>query len=136
MSYCFDTDVISAVMRASPPLHLIRRLARIPPEQQMTTAVTLGELLYGAARKNSESLERRVRDLVVGALTIVPFDELAAERYGQLRAHLEREGKRLDEPDLRIASIALSRGLTLVTGNVRHFARVPDLRVENWLEKP
>jgi predicted nucleic acid-binding protein len=35
--------------------------------------------------------------------------------------------------DLRIASIALSRGLVVVTGNVRHFSRVPDLRVENWL---
>jgi tRNA(fMet)-specific endonuclease VapC len=39
----------------------------------------------------------------------------------------------LDEPDLRIASIALSRGLVVVTGNVRHFSRVPDLKVENWL---
>jgi tRNA(fMet)-specific endonuclease VapC len=45
----------------------------------------------------------------------------------------EREGQRLDEPDLRIASIAVSRGLTVVTGNVRHFSRVPGLAVENWL---
>jgi tRNA(fMet)-specific endonuclease VapC len=134
MSYCFDTDVISAVMRATPPLHLVRRLARLPADQQTTTAVTLGELLYGASRKGSAELERRVRDLVVGALTVIPFDELAAEHYGPLRAQREREGRRLDEPDLRIASIALSRGLTLVTGNVRHFARVPGLRVENWLE--
>jgi tRNA(fMet)-specific endonuclease VapC len=51
-----------------------------------------------------------------------------------IRARLESEGRRLDEPDLRIASIALSRRLTLVTGNVRHFARVADLLVENWLE--
>ncbi len=40
-------------------------------------------------------------------------------------------------PTCSIASIALSRGLTVVTGNVRHFARVPDLAVENWLvEEP
>lgn len=136
MSFCFDTDVISAVMRASPPLHLVRRLALLPAEQQTTTSVTLGELLYGAARKKSENLERRVRDLVHGALSVLPFDALAAEHYGPLRARLEREGRRLDEPDLRIASIVLSRGLTLVTGNVRHFARVPNLRVENWLELP
>lgn len=53
--------------------------------------------------------------------------------YGPLRAQLEASGERLDEPDLRIASIALSRELTLVTGNVRHFARVPGLDVEDWL---
>jgi tRNA(fMet)-specific endonuclease VapC len=64
---------------------------------------------------------------------VLPFDERAAEVYGPLRARLEAEGRRLDEPDMRIASIALSRELTFVTGNVRHFDRVPDLTVENWL---
>jgi tRNA(fMet)-specific endonuclease VapC len=131
--YCFDTDVLSAVVRRDPPLGLIRRLARTPPEQQFTTAVTLGELLCGAARRGSATLTRKVRELVIGALLVVPFDERAAEVYGPLRARLESEGRHLDEADLRIASIALSRGLVVVTANVRHFGSVPDLEVENWL---
>jgi tRNA(fMet)-specific endonuclease VapC len=131
--YCFDTDILSAVIRRDPPLALIRRLAQTPPEQQFTTAVTLGELLYGAGRRGSATLIRKVRELVIGALLVLPFDERAAEVYGPLRAGLEAEGRRLDEPDLRIASIALSRGLVVVTTNVRHFGRVPDLKVENWL---
>jgi tRNA(fMet)-specific endonuclease VapC len=131
--YCFDTDVLSAVIRRDPPLALIRRLAQTPPEQQFTTAVTLGELLYGAAKRGSATLTRKVRDLVTGALLVVPFDERAAEVYGPLRAQLESAGRRLDEPDLRIASIARSRELILVTGNIRHFNRVPELEVENWL---
>jgi predicted nucleic acid-binding protein len=131
--YCFDTDVLSATMRRDPSLPLIRRLAQIPPSEQFTTAITMGELLYGASRRDSERLIRQVRELIRGALTVLPFDESAAEVYGSLRARLEAEGRRLDEPDMRIASIALARDLTLVTGNVRHFARVPDLSVENWL---
>jgi tRNA(fMet)-specific endonuclease VapC len=131
--YCFDTDTLSAVIRRDPPLHLIRRLAQVPPADQATTTITLGELLYGAARRGSERLTRQVREVVSTATSILPFDGEAAEVYGPLRARLEREGRRLDEPDLRIASIALSRGLTVVTSNVRHFARVPDLAVENWL---
>jgi tRNA(fMet)-specific endonuclease VapC len=131
--YCFDTDILSAVIRRDPPLALIRRLAQTPPEQQFTTAVTLGELLYGTARRGSAALTRKVRELVIGALLVLPFDERAAEVYGPLRAGLEAAGRRLDEPDLRIASIALSRGLVVVTANVRHFGRVPDLKVENWL---
>lgn len=131
--YCFDTDTVSAVIRRDPPLSLIRRLARTPREEQFTTAVTLGELLYGAARRGSATLTHKVRELVIGALPVLPFDELAAEVYGSLRARLEADGRRLDEPDLRIASIALSRGLVVVTGNVRHFGRVPGLKVENWL---
>lgn len=111
----------------------MRRLARIPPEQQFTTAITLGELLYGAARGGNKALVHRVRQLLSDAVSILPFDEEAAEVYGTLRAELEASGKRLDEPDLRIASIALSKNLTLVTGNVSHFSRVGGLRIEDWL---
>ena len=131
--YCFDTDTLSAVLRRDPPLALIRRLAQVAPPLQFTTTITLGELLYGAARRGSPKLTRRVREVIALATTALPFDERAAEVYGPLRDELEREGRRLDEPDLRIASIALSRDLTVVTGNVRHFGRVPNLAVENWL---
>lgn len=115
-------------------MQLVRRLARTPVEEQCTTAITLGEILYGAARVGRPGLVEQLRALVTGAQTVIPFDERAAEAYGPLRADLERNGQRLDDPDLRIAAIALSRDLTLVTGNVRHFERVPGLRIENWLE--
>lgn len=131
--YCFDTDTLSAVLKRDPPLGLIRRLAQVAPALQFTTTITLGELLYGAAKRGSPKLTTRVREVIALATTVLPFDERAAEVYGPLRAELEREGRRLDEPDLRIASIALSRDLTVVTGNVRHFGRVPNLAVENWL---
>jgi tRNA(fMet)-specific endonuclease VapC len=131
--YCFDTDVLSAVLKRDPPMHLIRRLSHVPATEQFTTSITLGELLYGTARRGSSELEVRVRELITGAAAILPFDSPAAETYGPLRARLEREGQRLDEPDLRIASIVLSRDMTLVTGNVRHFGRVPGLLLENWL---
>jgi tRNA(fMet)-specific endonuclease VapC len=133
VTYCFDTDVLSAVMRRDPPLHLVRRLARLAPADQMTTAITVGELVYGAVRRGSPALSHRVRELIESAVTVLPFDRRAAESYGRLRADLERRGRRLDEPDLRIASIALARRLTLVTGNVRHFSRVSGLVVEDWL---
>ena len=66
-------------------------------------------------------------------LPILPFDAGAARRYGEIRAQLERQGTMLGDADLCIASIALARDLTIVTGNVRHFQRVPGLSVENWL---
>jgi tRNA(fMet)-specific endonuclease VapC len=131
--YCFDTDVLSATMRREPDLALVRRLAELSPSAQFTTAITLGELLYGAERRGSPRLRGMVGDLVAGALTVLPFDRAAAEAYGRLRARLESAGEPLDEPDLRIASIALARDLILVTANRRHFDRVPGLTIENWL---
>lgn len=132
--YCFDTDVLSAVLRPAPPLGLIRRLARTPPSEQFTTAITLGELLYGAARIGSQRLLARIAAVVVSAHPVLPFDAAAARVFADLKTSLEQAGSPLAEPDLRIAAIALTHDLTLVTGNVRHFERVPELRVENWLE--
>ena len=108
-------------------MHLVRRLARTPASDQCTTSVTVAELAYGAARNGREDLIPRLRELVVAAQSVIPFDDDAAEVYGALRAQLEQTGTRLDEPSLRIASIAVARDLTLVTGNVRLYDRVPGL---------
>jgi len=132
--YCFDTDVVSALGGHRPPLHLVRRLSLVPVEEQFITAVTLAELLYGAERVEKPHLVERARSHVPAAQHVLPFDEAAAKIYGPLRARLEREGRRLADADLMIAATVLSRDLTLVTGNVRHFGRVPGLHVENWLE--
>ena len=67
-------------------------------------------------------------------MLVFPFDENAAEEYGRLRAYLEAQGTPIGHPDTQIAAIALANDLTVVTGNVRHFQRVPGLAVENWLE--
>jgi tRNA(fMet)-specific endonuclease VapC len=134
IGYCFDTDVISATIKPTPPLHLIRRLAVIPPAEQFTTSITVAELIYGARRVGREALTARVEEVVRGAQMVLPFDAVAARRFGELKSELERRGEPLAEPDLRIAAIALSRELVLVTRNVRHFRRVPGLVVENWID--
>jgi tRNA(fMet)-specific endonuclease VapC len=132
-AYCFDTDVLSATLWRRPPIELVRALAQVAPEHQSTTSITVGELLYGARKRGSLRLTHQIREVVLAALTVLPFDETAARAYAEVRTDLEQAGQRLDEPALRIAAIALSRDLTLVTGNVRHFERVKGLRVENWI---
>ena len=133
--YCFNTGILSATIRPAPPLHLIRRLATVPPQEQFTTSITVGELIYGAQRAGREDLSAQVEQVVRSAQTVLPFDTLAACTFGALKATLERQGTPLAEPDLRIASIVLARGLILVTRNTRHFQRVPDLTVENWIDE-
>ena len=132
--FLFDTDTLSQVLKRVPSSTLLARLSTVPPEQQFTSAITVGEMVYGAYRSPSpEPLLRQLEERLWPNVRVLPFDRPAAETYGRLRAELERAGTPLSEPDLRIASIALTHDLTVVTGNVRHFARVPGLRVENWL---
>lgn len=131
--YCFDTDALSAFAWPRPPAGLLRRAAALEVEEQSTTAITIGEIAYGLARRGDTRIAERMQEVVASVWAIHPFDDEAAEVYGPLRARLESEGRRLPEPDLRIASIVVARDLTLVTGNARHFARIPELRLENWL---
>ncbi len=135
MTYLLDTDTLSELMRRSPSPTLLRRLAAVPPDQQATSAITLGELLYGAYRVEAQSqgLLERMEQTVTANLPVLPFDADAATEYGALRALLEARGTPIGNADMQIASIALARALTVVTGNVRHFERVPSLPVENWL---
>ena len=134
--YLLDTDILSNLAKRTPSTALIAKLASVPPEDQFTSSITLGELLYGAYRlpTHTSLFLERIEGAILPNLPVLPFDAAAARRYGELRADLERKGTPLGEADLRIGAIALSRGLTVVTGNVRHFQRIPDLSVENWLQ--
>ncbi|WP_281171731.1 type II toxin-antitoxin system VapC family toxin [Azovibrio restrictus] len=79
-----------------------------------------------------------VRNLAVvedfcSRLEVLPYDMAAAAHYGNIRAVLEQQGTPIGVNDLHIASQARSRGLVLVTHNLREFQRVPGLLLENWV---
>lgn len=124
--FLFDTDTLSHVMKPNPSSTLLNRLAAAPPNEQFTSSITVGELVYGAHHgPRTEHHLRQLAEIVLPMVHVLPLDRAASEVYGSLRAELERAGTPLAEPDLRIGAIALTNNLTLVTGNVRHFARIP-----------
>jgi tRNA(fMet)-specific endonuclease VapC len=134
--YLLDTDILSNLMKRVPASALVARLARVPPEDQFTSSVTLGELLYGAHRSSrTAALLERIEETLLPELPVLPFDAAAARRYGEIRAELERRGTPIGDADTRVAAIALSRRLKVVTGNERHFRQVPGLEIENWLKE-
>ncbi len=133
--YLFDTDALSRIIRRNPSISFIKKLASVPPRQQFTTAITVGEMIYGAHKSNRPAyFISKLNSLVWPNIQILPFDRDSAEIYGKIRAELEKKGTPLTEPDIRIASIALCHKLVLVTGNVKHFSRISRLTIENWLK--
>jgi tRNA(fMet)-specific endonuclease VapC len=88
--YLLDTDVLSNLMKRAPADALVARLARVPPEDQFTSSVTLGELLYGAHRSSrAAALLERIEETLLAEVPVLPFDAAAARRYGELRAELD-----------------------------------------------
>jgi predicted nucleic acid-binding protein len=133
--YLLATDVLSNLVKRRPSVALIARLAVVSPDQQFTSSTTVGELIYGAYRLTERTtlLLEQIEQLIVANMAVLFYDVASVWRYSVLRAALERRGTPFGDADLRIASIALARRLTLVTGNVSHFSKVPDLSIENWL---
>lgn len=130
MPYLFDTDAISEVLKPRPAPAYLEWLRTVAREDQFASAVSLGELFKGAYRSQaSERHLTNIRERVLTALTALPFDADVAQIFGEISARLERSGQRLADADLQIAATALHHRLVLVTGNVRHFERVPDLQL-------
>jgi len=136
VAYLFNTDAISELLRPRPLPAYVEWLRSVSREDQFTSAVVLGELFEGAfrstaRRRHLENIEARV----LPAVTILPYDLAVARVFGQLEAHLRSEGRPLADADLQIAATAVYHGLDLVTGNIRHFDRVPGLAIHPVLEK-
>ncbi len=132
--FIFDTDIYTNVMRKVPSEILLNRLNKVPRRDQFTTTITIAEVYYGIMKaSNRPRLLKLFEDVLLPRATILPFDFAAAKKYGEIRSYLEEQGTPLAHADLQIASISLSVNMTLITGNLKHFQRVPRLAVENWL---
>ena len=134
MAFLFDTDAISEVLRKRPAEAYVRWLGTVPREDQFTSAVVVAELYKGAFGSERASVHvSNIETRVLPSRTILPFDVAVARVYGQIEATLSKGGRPLADADLHIAATALHHGLELVTGNVRHFERVPGLSLNRNL---
>ena len=131
--FLLDTNIVSDLIR-DPQGRVMRHIRRVGEALVCTSIIVAAELRYGAAKKNSRPLAARV-DAVLAALDVLPFESPADEVYGQLRARLERAGRIIGGNDLLLAAQALALGFAIVTDNEQEFARVNDLRRENWLRE-
>src|SRR5688500_2359576 len=127
--------MLSWLGRRSPPPELLARIRSVPPRQRNAASTTVAELLFGALvlGEQGRRIVERIERFVLPGLIILPFDEAAARRFAGIKAGLQQRGELIGDADLQIASVALGNRLTVVTGNTRHFARVPGITTENWL---
>jgi tRNA(fMet)-specific endonuclease VapC len=130
-AWMLDTNTLSDLIR-NPRGALVQRLSNTEHDAVCTSIVVACELRFGAKRKGSDVLTLRVEQLLA-SLTVLALDAPADQHYADIRAGLERAGTPIGGHDLFIAAHARSRGMALVTHNLREFERVPGLRVEDWL---
>ena len=98
------------------------------------SAITYSELLLGAQRSDNRHKHLElVAEFVERLDEILAWDSNAAEAFAKLQATLYQKGTPIGSNDTMIAGHALSREGIIITNNIRHFSKVPHLRVENWV---
>lgn len=128
----FDTNFLVRFLKGDQAAK--KKLERYD-EPITTTAVNAFELLYGYHMikdkdKDSKAIENAKG--LLNSISTLPFDLEASAIASRVAADLTSEGRMLEHMDVLIASIALKHNATLVTRNIKHFPRIPKLKVEEW----
>ncbi len=129
MRFLLDTNAVIAAIN-NPRGQVARRMRRYAPGDVGVSSIVTHELWFGAYKSQRNEHNLAVVDGL--RFTVLPFDADDARHAGELRAALARQGQPIGAYDVLIAGQARARGLTLVSHNLREFARVAGLTTVDW----
>lgn len=127
MAYLLDSDWVIEAMSGN--LRVTRTLDRLSSQLLAVSFITVAEVYEGAHGSSNPEARLTAYRAFFRPFHMLVMNEAIAEQFGSLRALLRRQGNLIPDFDLLQAAIALHYDLTLLTFNVRHFNRIPDLRL-------
>ena len=133
--YLIDTNVLSELIKKNPDSNFMAKLRVTPADALFSASICIMELRYGALKcGNPSDLWTKIEQRILPRIHILPFSYKEAIKAGDLMHHLYSIGQPIGIEDTMIASTALCNGLTLVSANIKHLSRIPDLKMENWFQ--
>jgi tRNA(fMet)-specific endonuclease VapC len=132
LRYLLDTNICIYIAKQRPT-SVLEKFEQLSVGEVSISTITYGELLYGAEKSHHSKKTLHILEELTSLIPPIPLSTDAGEHYGKIRSHLEKQGKLIGNNDLWIAAHALAAELILVTNNVKEFARIPKLKIENWV---
>lgn len=126
-----DTNICIYTIKNNPAI--VREKFQQHQHHLCISSIVLSELLYGAEKSDTPTKSLALIEGLAARLEVLDFDENAAAHSAEIRAELAKKGTPIGHYDVLIAGHARSRGLILVSNNLREFERVGGLRLENWV---
>lgn len=125
--YFLETSVIVNFLRnRNGAVELIESLEG----ELVASHISLAELYEGISRvKNPKELEKGVIDFFTGMSEVYGLDAEIAKHFGQTRALLKQKGNVIEDLDILLGATCLAHNLTIVTYNIKHFERIPNLDI-------
>lgn len=126
----FDSDTCIEILRGNE--NVISRRNAIDDDIAISF-MTAAELFYGAERSKNRNVSLAHVESFILSVNLIDSDPKIIKQFAQLKAMLETQGQRIADADLFIAATAICYCNKLITGNCKHYERIPDLQIENWI---
>jgi tRNA(fMet)-specific endonuclease VapC len=131
IKYLLDTNICIYIIKQKPK-NVIERFRQSQVSEIGVSSITLSELEYGVMKSAKPEQNKLALAHFIAPIEILAYDDVAAQHYGVIRAHLERQGTPIGSLDTLIAAHALSQNSVLITNNESEIKRIPNLKIENW----
>ena len=128
--YLLDTDIVVFFLRNKK--NIAEHLALLSPNDIFVSEVTVAELEYGNRCSGRYEDNKWMVDRFLSSVNIVPFSD-AIHLYAEERYRLRMLGQSIEDFDLLIGCTAVSNNLIMVTNNAKHYSRIKDIRIDNWV---
>ena len=127
--FCLDTSIVIDIFRGDSALK--KKMMKFHQKFSITS-ITLCELFKGAWKSNNKEKAVQLITDFYKSVELLDFDVASANLFGLNNNILEKKGSKIPEADLMIASLAMANNKVLITRDLKHFKKVPELNVEKW----
>ena len=127
--FLLDTNICISLLKNKYGIR--EKIIEVEPKNCFVSEITIAELYYGASKSNNR--EERIKDVefIATKFDVLPIFP-ALELFGDIKAKLEADGNRIDDFDILIGTTALVNNMVVVTDNIKHLERLPNINIENW----
>ncbi|MEI8346623.1 MAG: type II toxin-antitoxin system VapC family toxin [Pseudomonadota bacterium] len=129
--YLLDTNICIGLLNNKDSVFL-KNLQKLLPDEVFLCSIVKAELIFGAKKSLHREKNEKKLKIFFHEFECLPFDDQAAECYGEIRSYLEMAGDPVGSNDLLIAAIAIRHDFTLITRNVREFFKISSLKMIEW----
>jgi len=130
--FLLDTDTVSAIIRDKRSIGSFAKL--LSEAEWGISSITLMEIVYGRDLLDDNDGRRKLISEFLRFVKVFDFNSRAAEVAGHVRSELRKTGKPIGAFDPLIAGHALALDAVLVSANTKHFSKVKNLKLVNWLK--
>lgn len=130
--YLLDTNICIFLLKNQ--FDIAEKIGKAGAKNCFISDITLAELYYGASKSGQKEKKMQGVKDVEELLPVLSIHQVL-ETFADIKTTLNSQGMLIDDFDLLIGATAVTYGLIMVTDNVKHFSRIPGIKIENWVKR-